>query len=108
MSTRSNRRAQPGEAGTSQAGEHEVSTRSNQPGSTRSTHPKDVRKNPPIPFEGVEAGVSPIYCPVSDEPCEAFMSIMDNEVIEHLCRWTNERAAIYFVGKRKKMVNGLL
>ena len=77
-------------------------------GSTRSTHPKDVRKDPPIPFEGVEAGVSPMYCPVSDEPCEAFMSIMDNEVVEHLCRWTNERAAIYLGGNRKKKVNGLL
>ena len=72
----------------------------------RPIHPKDKRATPPIQFSGVEAGVNHTNCPVSDTPCQAFMSFVDNEIVQNVCGWTNKRAH-KFLGEDRRKINGI-
>ena len=54
----------------------------------------DQRKNPPLTFTGIAAGVSQDM-PNFETPCESFMGFIDDEVVQSICNWTNERAEAF-------------
>ena len=67
---------------------------------------RDVKPGVEIPFTNEPVGYSN-NIPIFESPTEAFMSIIDEEVVESICIWTNERAKKYFEDKPNAILNGM-
>ena len=66
----------------------------------------DKRPTPDFPFTNLPAGYNPSL-PTFDSPMESFMSFIDDEIVESLVFWTNERAEQYFESRVNTIVNGI-
>ena len=67
---------------------------------------RDVKPSPIFPFTGEPVGYSN-NIPIFDSPTDAFQSIIDEEVVESIVFWTNERAEKYFEGRPNTKLNGI-
>ena len=59
---------------------------------------RDTKPSPELTFTGLTVGVNRDI-PTFDSPTDAFQSIIDEEVVESIVMWTNERAEKYFEGR---------
>ena len=67
---------------------------------------RDTKPSPELTFTGLPVGVNRDI-PTFDSPTDAFQSIIDEEVVESIVMWTNERAEKYFEGRDNTIVNGI-
>ena len=67
---------------------------------------RDSKPSPELTFTGEPVGVK-ANIPTFSSPTEAFQSIIDEEVVESIVIWTNERADKYFEGRPNTKVNGI-
>ena len=67
---------------------------------------RDTKPSPELTFTGLPVGVNRDI-PTFNSPSDAFESIIDEEVVESIVMWTNERAEKYFEGRDNTIVNGI-